>query len=70
LELEILPQPGEVTIVVRDEGAGIRPKAPMRDPDSSWRLGMPLMASLSDGLEVAEGPEGRGTEIRLKFSVA
>ena len=69
LELEILPPRDEqLTVVVRDDGRGFRPHVSMAD-DASWRLGMPLIASLTEALEVGQGPCGRGTEVRMKFAV-
>ncbi len=67
MELEILPNGSELTVVVRDEGSGFRPRVSTAE-DASWRLGMPLIASLTDALEVGHGPEGRGTEVRMKFA--
>jgi len=67
LELEIVPRDEELTVVVRDEGKGFRPRVSTAE-DASWRLGMPLIASLTDALEVGRGPRGRGTEVRMKFA--
>jgi anti-sigma regulatory factor (Ser/Thr protein kinase) len=69
LELEIVPRDQELTVVVRDEGKGFQPRVSMSE-DASWRLGMPLIASLTDALEVGRGPCGRGTEVRMKFATA
>ena len=68
MELEILPRASELTVVVRDEGTGFRPRVSVAD-EASWRLGMPLIASLTDALEVGHGPHGRGTEVRMKFAI-
>ena len=68
LELEIVPAEDELTVVVRDEGRGFRPRVSIAE-DASWRLGMPLIASLTDALEVGHGPHGRGTEVRMRFAV-
>src|SRR4051794_32230423 len=67
MELEIMRGDAAVTVVVRDDGAGFRPR--VHSPEHpSWRLGMPLIASVSDALEVGHGPEGRGTEVRMRFA--
>jgi anti-sigma regulatory factor (Ser/Thr protein kinase) len=58
----------EAAIVVRDTGAGIKPR-PMQD-HGSWRLGLPLIAALADDLEVTRGPHGQGTEVRMSFKNA
>ena len=49
---------------VCDRGAGFRPRP--ADPDrGDLRLGLPLIAALSDGFEIRGGP-GRGTEVRAR----
>ena len=45
-------------IIVRDEGAGFRPR-PGGPRRGGLRLGLPLIAALSDGFEITGGP-GRG----------
>ena len=67
IELEIKRAPEAVTVVVRDEGAGFRPTAVARE--GSWRLGLPLIAALTDGFEVLGGRHGRGTEVRMTFAL-
>jgi len=69
MELEILPQASELTVVVRDGGRGFRPPRLSTAEDASWRLGMPLIASLTDAFEVAHGPDGHGTEVRMTFAL-
>lgn len=50
-------------ITIRDHGVGFRPRP--ADPDrGELRLGLPLIAALSDGFEISGGP-GRGTEVRV-----
>jgi anti-sigma regulatory factor (Ser/Thr protein kinase) len=68
MELEILPQDRALTVVVRDDGRGFKPRVSIAE-DASWRLGMPLIASVTDTLEVGHGPDGHGTEVRMKFAV-
>lgn len=51
-------------VTVTDDGGGMKPR-----PDSpGLGLGLPLMAQLTDGLDVATR-EGGGTEICLRFSL-
>jgi serine/threonine-protein kinase RsbW len=58
--------PDGLQIVVRDEGTGFQPRP--ADPDeTSLRLGLPLIALLSDGFELRGGP-GLGTELRIRLS--
>jgi serine/threonine-protein kinase RsbW len=64
--LEIGAEPDEdgLEISVRDRGAGFRPR-PADVQDSGLRLGLPLIATLSDEFEVRGG--GAGTEVRVKL---
>lgn len=67
IELEVTREPQGVTVVVRDDGSGFRPLA--RPREGSWRLGLPLIAALTDGFEVLGGQQGQGTEVRMTFSL-
>lgn len=56
-----------LVVVVRDKGAGIRPR-----PESqrrSLKMGLPLIAALSSSFEIRGGP-GRGTEVTMCVSMA
>ena len=66
LEVEMLAGEEELTIVVRDHGAGIQPK-PARTEPPALGLGLPLIAALSDAFEL-RGTAGRGTEVRMTFA--
>lgn len=56
-------EPDLLRVTVTDDGAGMRPR-----PDSpGLGLGLPTMGQLADQLEIREGPEGRGTEVRMAF---
>jgi anti-sigma regulatory factor (Ser/Thr protein kinase) len=51
-----------LTVVVHDEGRGMLPR-----PDSpGLGLGLPLIATLADSLELGSGPDER-TEVRMTF---
>jgi serine/threonine-protein kinase RsbW len=51
-------------IGILDQGAGFRPRP--ADPDrGDLRLGLPLIAALSDGFQIKGGP-GQGTEVRAR----
>jgi serine/threonine-protein kinase RsbW len=55
----------ELTVVVRDEGPGIAPH-----PDSpGLGLGLPLIASLSQSVELGRDEQDR-TEVRMTFSLS
>jgi serine/threonine-protein kinase RsbW len=55
---------GRLLVAVRDEGPGIVPR-----PDSpGLGLGLPLIASLAESVQLGHGDQGR-TEVRMTFSL-
>jgi anti-sigma regulatory factor (Ser/Thr protein kinase) len=66
LEVHMLAGEDDLTIVVRDHGAGIQPK-PARTEPPALGLGLPLIAALSDAFEL-RGTAGQGTEVRMTFT--
>ena len=66
LEVEMLAGEEDLTIVVRDHGAGIQPR-PTRNTPAALGLGLPLIAALSDAFEL-RGSVGEGTEVRMSFA--
>jgi anti-sigma regulatory factor (Ser/Thr protein kinase) len=53
----------DLVITVIDQGQGMAPR-----PDSpGLGLGLPLIANLSDRLEIHDGPDGSGTELTMAF---
>jgi serine/threonine-protein kinase RsbW len=64
---EVVGRPGqhELTVTVRDFGSGIRPRPP---EGSTLRLGLPLIAAMSDRFEI-RGSQGQGTEITIVFDL-
>ena len=65
--LDVLAHIGEdrLEVVIRDQGRGIVPR-----PDSpGLGLGLPLIATLADQLELGTGP-GHETEVRMTFQLA
>ncbi len=55
----------EIVVVVVDQGQGMTPR-----PDSpGLGLGLPLIANLSDRLEIQEGPDGVGTQLEMVFAL-
>ncbi len=62
LDLELRTGPEELEIVVRDHGRGMTPRA----DSPGLGVGLPLMASLAESLELTNRADG-GTEVRLCF---
>jgi len=65
LDVEMFADHDRLTVVVRDQGAGIAPR-PTRAGTTALGLGLPLIAALSDAFEMRGGP-GAGTEVRMSF---
>jgi serine/threonine-protein kinase RsbW len=55
-------------VAIRDQGAGFRPR-PADPGRGDLRLGLPLIAALSDGFEISGGP-GRGTTVKVRKLIA
>jgi serine/threonine-protein kinase RsbW len=63
LDIEARPDGEGLTVIVRDEGGGIRPQADtVRD---SLRLGLSLIAALSSSFSISGGLD-RGTEVTMR----
>jgi serine/threonine-protein kinase RsbW len=55
----------EIVVTVVDQGQGMTPR-----PDSpGLGLGLPLIANLSDRLEIQDGPDGVGTRVEMVFTL-
>jgi anti-sigma regulatory factor (Ser/Thr protein kinase) len=67
MEVELERDDGDLVVIVRDSGTGIRPPTGARP--SSLRLGFILMGSLADYLQLRTGKD-RGTELLLKVPLA
>jgi len=65
LQVEARPDEEGLTVVVRDEGIGIRPKAE-GDGRDSLRLGLSLIAALSASFSISGGLN-QGTEITMRL---
>src|SRR4051794_12562179 len=67
LDIEMYADDVQLTVVVRDRGAGIQPRPAARAASTAaLGLGLPLIAALTDAFEVRGGP-GSGTEVRMTF---
>lgn len=63
LEVDALIEERRLTVVVRDHGRGIVPR-----PDSpGLGLGLPLIATLAESLELGKEDGGDSTEVRMTF---
>jgi len=62
LDIEVSAQPKQLEVVVRDHGHGMAPRA----DSPGLGVGLPLMASLAESLELANRTGG-GTEVRMRF---
>ena len=67
LEVSARPHDSGLEIVVRDSGEGFKPR-PADPEEQSLRLGLPLIAALSDEFEI-RGEAGRGTEVRMRVGL-
>jgi serine/threonine-protein kinase RsbW len=61
----VVAESREMVVTVVDQGQGMTPR-----PDSpGLGLGLPLIANLSDRLEIQEGPDGVGTQLEMVFAL-
>jgi anti-sigma regulatory factor (Ser/Thr protein kinase) len=67
LEVVAHHESDDLVVAVRDFGGGIRPRA--EDERHSLRLGLPLIAALTDSFAISGGP-GRGTEVRMRMALS
>jgi anti-sigma regulatory factor (Ser/Thr protein kinase) len=66
LDVEMYADDVQLTVVVRDHGAGIQPRPARAAATAALGLGLPLIAALTDQFEVRGGPSA-GTEVRMTF---
>src|SRR5215211_3151321 len=66
IEVAALPRTEDLEITVRDRGEGFQPR-PADPQEDSLRIGLPLIAALSDGFEITGGPE-HGTEVKMRLN--
>src|SRR4051812_492806 len=59
-------EPAEVTVSVTDDGDGMSPRL----DSPGLGLGMPLMTTLADTIEVGSAPDGHGTAVHMHFTLA
>jgi anti-sigma regulatory factor (Ser/Thr protein kinase) len=67
LEIDCWPRADDqLTVVVRDHGAGISPRVTESGPGLG--LGLPLIAALAEEIQISSGP-GRPTEVTMTFAL-
>jgi serine/threonine-protein kinase RsbW len=64
LEVELVPEGRELSVVVRDVGAGIRPQPEAGVEKPRLRMGLPVIGALSNSFHLSS-VRNRGTEIRI-----
>jgi serine/threonine-protein kinase RsbW len=57
----------QLAVTVADDGRGIA--AGRAAATGGLGLGLPLIASLADGVEAGRGPDDRGTELSMRFAI-
>jgi serine/threonine-protein kinase RsbW len=67
LEVHAWPNGECLVVTVRDFGDGIRPLADVEN--RSLRLGLPLIAALTESFEISGGP-GHGTEVTMRVPLS
>jgi len=67
LEVELASGEGELSVVVRDFGGGIRPRG--SNPRPSLRMGLALIGVLSSRFQLIS-TRGQGTEIRIQLPLS
>ncbi len=61
--VDVEPARNQVRVVVKDDGAGLAPR-----PDSpGLGLGLPLISTLAEQVDIRTPPEGVGTELCMTF---
>ena len=63
LRVELRPQPRGMLVVVEDRGRGVSPS-----PDGGLGLGLPLIAALTEDLEITHGPGQKGSRVAMSFA--
>jgi serine/threonine-protein kinase RsbW len=66
MEVDAIPEADGLTVVVRDYGGGIRPRAEF--DRASLKLGLPLIAALAQSFEIAGGLD-QGTRITMRVAL-
>ena len=65
MDLEVTTLGEHLAVIVRDHGRGMTPRA----DSPGLGVGLPLIASLAETLELTNGTDG-GTEVRMSFATS
>jgi anti-sigma regulatory factor (Ser/Thr protein kinase) len=65
MDLQVSTQDHHLEVIVRDHGRGMTPRA----DSPGLGVGLPLIASLAETLELTNGADG-GTEVRMTFATS
>lgn len=64
IELDLVPGPDRLELLVEDHGAGIELPLAAREPSEAGGMGLSIMRAVVDQLEVGPGPDG-GTVVHM-----
>ncbi len=64
LRVELRPQPRGMLVVVEDRGRGLAPSPDGGGPG----LGLPLIAALTEDLEITHGAGQKGSRVAMSFA--
>ena len=64
MRVELRPRPRGMLVVVEDRGRGLGPSPDGGGPG----LGLPLIAALTEDLEITHGPDARGSRVAMSFA--
>jgi serine/threonine-protein kinase RsbW len=67
LEVNVVASDDAIEVTIADQGEGFQPR-PNTNGEISLGIGLPLIASLSDGFEIRGGPRG-GTSTLIRFDL-
>ena len=64
MRVELRPRSRGMLVIVEDRGRGVQPSPDGGGPG----LGLPLIAALTEGLEITHGSESRGSRVAMSFA--
>ena len=64
LRVELRPQSRGMLVIVEDRGRGLSPSPDGGGPG----LGLPLIAALTEDVQISHGPDNRGSRVAMSFA--